>query len=46
MWGYSGSGEAPGPAMWIGGPLVVLTLAVYIVWTTRHPMEQAPLATG
>ena len=46
VWVYYGIGEAPGPAMWIGGPLVVLTLAVYIVWTTRHPMEQAPLATG
>lgn len=41
IWVWWGTGEAPTPAMWTGGALVVASLAGYLLWTARHPMRPA-----
>lgn len=38
LWVWWGVGEAPSPAMWMGGALVVISLAGYILWTARNPV--------
>jgi len=36
LWGWLGVGEAPTPMMLTGGAIVVLSLALYILWTGRR----------
>lgn len=39
LWVWAGTGEAPGSAMWLGGFVVVVSLAGYILWTSRRPVS-------
>lgn len=43
VWVWAGTGEAPTPMMILGGAIVVGSLAVYILWTSRRPGPGGPV---